>query len=109
MRSLCTEEDGQMKLHFFSCVSALLDATNKHGRLLIKGWGRGLGVPLQIFYDTFIFHQNVTNKHLGYASNKPKIGQRCAIWENFGKSFTNLENMLTNLKNLLKILDTMRH
>ena len=41
MRSLCTEEDGQMKLHFFSCVSALLDATNKHGRLLIKGWGRG--------------------------------------------------------------------
>ena len=70
MRSLCTEEDGQMKLHFFSCVSALLDATNKHGRLLIKGWGRGLGVPLQIFYDTFIFHQNVTSKHLGYASKK---------------------------------------
>ena len=70
MQSLCTEEDRQMELHFFSCVSALLDATNKHGRLLIKGWGRGLGVPLQIFYDTFIFHQNVTSKHLGYASKK---------------------------------------
>ena len=38
----------------------------------------------------------------------PKIGQRCAIWESFGKSFKSLEKSLTNLEIFKKIWELWR-